>query len=225
MNKKAVIAYIVLIIFGIAMYFYVRANLSSGITISNQKTTSTVTTTLSNNTNSTGLIIVSKSTTTSNFGQPVVITENSTPAVINVGYGVISPGNNYSSNHGINGSSLSSCIAYGGFTCSNLFLSSATGNLTFTFSEQQYPVWTKAEIFLLNPTSAPRPKNNFVNVSQEVIIENISNSEQITITMPAIKPGLPKGTQISGNIWAIFHTEATNSTYLSEVAQFSAQSI
>ncbi len=228
MNKKAIITYFVLLGFVIIMYFYISAN-----NLGNIKTTSS-TTTSSNALNSTsnqsagsgGLIVNTATTTTGSTPAPVDINFNNSQPIPVYPVDVVSPGNNYGTiNNSINGRLVSSCIPYGGFSCSQPVLSSISGNLTLSFSETQYALWSTAEIYILNLTAQPILKNNLINGIKGVQISNISNSEQITLTLPAITPNLPKGVQIQGNIWAVFHLKNSNSTYISEIAQISAQSI
>ena len=228
MNKKAIITYFVLLGFVIIMYFYVSSNNLGSIK------TSSLTTVSSNALNSTsnqssgsgGLIVNTATTTTGSSPAPVNINFNNSQPVPVYPTGITSPGNNYSSiNNSINGRLISSCIPYGGFSCSQPVLSSVSGNLTISFSETQYALWSNAEIYILNLTAQPVLKNNLINGIKGVQISNISNSEQVTLTLPAIKPNLPKGVQIQGNIWAVFHLKNSNATYISEIAQISAQSI
>ncbi|MEM0201374.1 MAG: hypothetical protein QXD23_03130 [Candidatus Micrarchaeaceae archaeon] len=210
MNKKAIISYIVLLIFVIIMYFYIQSTIS--------KLTISPTTTLPSN------YLRNSSNIKNGSSYLIVTTVNNSiyyttvPCEYNGQY--LNSGNCQQQN-----TNFSTCNHFGGFTCSNLFLSSITGNLTFTFSEDQYSNWVSAEIFLLNSTTAPQPINNFVNVTDSVRISNISNSEQITVTVPAIKPKLQKGINIAGNIWALFHLSNSNTTYLSEIANFTATSV
>ncbi len=228
MNKKAIIAYFVLLAFVIIMYLYVSSQ-HFGIT-----TTSTTTIFSSNSINSSsnkssgsgGLIVNTSKTTVSSGSYSVISQGNATPVpVYPTGY-TISPGYNYSviPNH-INGALFSSCIPNGGFSCTSPVLSGISGNLTVTISEEQYPKWVYAEIYLLSNTTEPLLKNGLINGVQGLMIYNISNSEQLTITIPAIKPGSGTGVQIQGNLWAVFHILNSNATYISELGSVSAQSV
>ena len=142
------------------------------------------------------------------------------------GSGAISPGYNYGviPNH-INGTLFSNCDPYGGFTCSTPVLSGISGNLTLTFSETQYPVWSRAQLYLLNLTTAPTIKNGTIPGMKGLIINNITNSEQITITLAAIAPKSGSGIKIEGNLWAVFHVPKNNATFIAEIGQISAQSV
>ena len=78
---------------------------------------------------------------------------------------------------------------------------------------------------MLNLTAEPIFKNGSIMGSQGIMLSNISNSEQVSITLPAIKPKLPSGVQIEGNIWSVFHIENSNTSYVAEIGQVSAQSV
>lgn len=213
MNKKAIITYFILLLFVVIMYFYIQDTLS--------KLTVTTTTLQSSNTSSNLTAI--KGNSSSLVVTTVVTTGYYTTVSCSQSQTLITPGNCQESTTTNN--IFSNCTAFGGFTCSNLFLSSTTGNLTFTFSETQYANWASAQIFLLNSTTAPKPEKGIVNLTNSVNILNVSNSEQITVTVPAIKPKLPKGVNIAGNIWALFRLKGSNTTYVSEIAKFKAQSV
>ncbi len=214
MNKKAIITYFVLLLFIIIMYFYIQNTLSKlSVTTTTQQSNTTASNLTAIKGNSSYLI----ATTTVNTGYYTTVSCSSSETLLIPG--------NCQENTSQTNVTFSKCTPFGGFTCSNLFLSSTTGNLTFTFSETQYANWASVEIFLLNQTTAPSPKKRIVNLTDSVNLINISNSEQVTVTVPAIKPKLPSGVEISGNIWALFRLKGSNTTYISEIAKFYSQSI
>ncbi len=206
MNKKAVLAYIVLLALVAVGSLYIRYKVAGGG--GNGSAGPAVQTTVYTATANT--VSVNHSA-----GGPTHLTANSAL--------VVGTGSALRINVSQNSSGTSdSCMPGQEYSCSVVSLSGA-GQLSLEFTQNTGLVWSTGMIFFLNASQIPNVQEYYSYSKAGAAVSNLSPGTGYAVTINVTKAGISSNSLLTGEVWAAYQTAGNGTLLYGEIGTISAK--